>query len=214
MFDGNTNLTVFQLGTDEKHSDSMSNLTVSSNMFKNCNLSTWKIDMPAIENVHGMFYSNKNLTTFQLGTDKLHADAMPNITIASSMFQNCNLTTWKIDMPVLENGDDMFNSNKNLTTFQLGANGSFANEITTLNTANGMFRNCNLSTWKIDMPALQSANYMFASNTSLSKFQLGTDSSHADTLSNLTSAIGMFMNCNLTSWNVELPNLKTAGNTT
>lgn len=161
-----------------------------------------------------MFQQNKNLTTFQLGTDKKHANTMGTLESANAMFQNCNLTTWEINMPVLENGDNMFNSNKNLTTFQLGANGSFASEITTLTTANGMFRNCNLSTWKIDMPALQSANYMFASNTSLSKFQLGTDSSHADTLSNLTSAIGMFMNCNLTSWNIELPALVNAGNTT
>lgn len=223
MFTSNTSLTTFQLGTDKSHRSSMNALESANGMFQNCDLPTWKINMPALKEASAMFSGNKNLVAFQLGADEEYSNSMNSLTLGSEMFKNCNLTTWKIDMPVIENGDDMFNSNKNLTTFQLGNDSSFANEMPALTTAKRMFQNCNLTTWKIDMPVLKTADYMFyldkddetyRENNSLTEFQLGADKTKSDTFTYLESAIGMFMNCNLTSWNIELPALVNAGTAT
>lgn len=66
----------------------------------------------------------------------------------------------------LENGNDMFNGCTSLTSF----NNELETDLNNLQTAVGMFTDCNLSHFYYDLESLRIADNMFAGNTNLSSF--------------------------------------------
>lgn len=142
-----------------------------------CSLVDFQTDMPMLQEANYMFYNCESIVT-------LNNLNLKRLEDGTAMFADCDLLKEvnNIKLDKLTNGSMMFSGSTHLDTNSIECPSLITGDSMFCKTSFAEYRDCNLSNLKY-------SQYMFAYNTSLTKFIVPN-------LNNVEIANGMFIGCN------------------